>query len=262
MGNRGMDGEEGNQLAALEERIAYCFRQRALLERALTHRSFAHEQVKFAPQDNEALEFLGDAVLGFLVSAWLLERFPDYDEGKLSKLKAYLVSAENLEVHAQRIRLGESLRLNRGEEKTGGRLKRNLLVGAYEALLAAIYLDSGIDAARGFLRNAFAEVVSSISPEATEAMDYKTTLQERLQARGMTLPRYEVIAKHGPAHDRIFEVRVHINDEVIATGVGPRIKTAHQRAAQLALQKLDQTPTERVLCATVAEDRDDAPRAK
>ncbi|RMG49135.1 MAG: ribonuclease III [Acidobacteria bacterium] len=234
-----MREERGEKLQQLEALIGYRFVDRRLLERALTHRSFASEKTHRAVRHNEALEFLGDAVLGFLVSDWLLERYPELSEGKLSKLKAYLVSARNLEVHAQRLRLGEFLRLNRGEEKTGGRSKRTLLVDAFEALVAAIYLDGGIEAAKRFLREQFAQVMEQLDPDRTEFMDYKTTLQERLQAQGSPPPVYEVIDERGPAHDRVFHVRVKADGQVIAFGQGRTIKAAHQSAARMALEKLD-----------------------
>lgn len=234
-----MRREHSEKLQHLETLIGYRFTDRRLLERALTHRSFASERAHRTVRHNEALEFLGDAVLGFLVSDWLLERYPELSEGKLSKLKAYLVSARNLEVHAQRLRLGEFLRLNRGEEKTGGRTKRTLLVDAFEALVAAIYLDGGIEAAKQFLREQFAQVMDDLDPDRTEFMDYKTTLQERLQAQGSPPPVYEVIDERGPAHDRIFHVRVKADGQVIAFGQGRTIKAAHQSAARIALEKLD-----------------------
>jgi len=236
-----MPDEEVEQLGELEALIGYPFSNPCLLERALTHRSYVHGKPHGSAIHNEALEFLGDAVLGFLVSAWLLERYPHLPEGKLSKLKAYLVSATNLQAHAQRLHLGEFLRLNRGEEKTGGRSKRTLLVDAYEALIAAIYLDGGIEAADRFLRQQFAEVIEHVNPEETELMDYKTALQERLQAQGQSPPIYEVIQEHGPAHDRIFHVRLTATDSVLAFGHGRTIKSAHQRAARMALRKLGRT---------------------
>jgi ribonuclease-3 len=234
-----MPDEEAEKRGQLEALIGYQFSNRALLERALTHRSYMHGKPHGAALHNEALEFLGDAVLGFLVSAWLLQRYPDLPEGKLSKLKAYLVSATNLQSHAQRLHLGEFLRLNRGEEKTGGRSKRTLLVDAYEALIGALYLDGGIEAADRFLHQQFAQVVEQLDPEEMESMDYKTALQERLQAQGLAPPTYEVIDERGPAHDRIFRVRLMANDSVLAFGRGRTIKAAHQRAARIALQKLD-----------------------
>ncbi len=230
---------ERRDLSELERKIGYTFRRRDLLDRALTHRSYAHERGGMRLADNEALEFLGDAILGFLVSAWLFELFPTLPEGKLAKMKAYLVSAENLQVHAQRLQLGEYLRLNRGEEKTGGRTKRTLLVDAYEAVIAALYLDGGIEAAQAFVRQQFHEVVRHLDPESVQWSDYKTTLQEQLQARGLSPPTYEVTSVEGPAHARHFRVDLRIEGTVVATGEGPTIKAAQQRAARAALSQLD-----------------------
>jgi ribonuclease-3 len=235
-------------LSELERKIGYTFRRRDLLDRALTHRSYAHEKGAMGLADNEALEFLGDAVLGFIVSAWLFELFPTLPEGKLAKMKAFLVSAEHLQVHAQNLQLGEYLRLNRGEEKTGGRTKRTLLVDAYEALIAALYLDGGIAAAEAFVRRQFHDVVRGLDPESVQWSDYKTTLQERVQARGLPPPVYEVIGVEGPAHARRFHVSLRIGDRVVATGEGPTIKAAHQQAARAALEQVDhwlQTPEDR-----------------
>jgi dsRNA-specific ribonuclease len=159
-------------LARLEGMIGYAFRDRALLRRALTHRSFANEQAEPRPLHNEALEFLGDAVLEFLISAWLLELHPMQSEGTLSKLRAYAVSAANLQKHAARLRLGDYLLLNRGEEKTGGRSKSALQVDAYEALIAAIYLDGGIPPANDFVRRQFGETLAGLDPQNLTATDY------------------------------------------------------------------------------------------
>lgn len=230
---------ERPDLDELENIIGYRFKNRTYLERALTHRSYAHERGQPALADNEALEFLGDAILGFLVSAWLLELFPTLPEGKLSKAKAFLVSADNLHVHAERIRLGDYLRLNRGEEKTGGRRKRTLLVDAYEALIAAIYLDGGIEAAERFLRQQFQAVMLSLRPEDTERLDYKTALQEELQARGLPPPAYQVLSVEGPAHARTFHIGLSVGNRVISYGRGRSLKVAHQQAARLAFAQLE-----------------------
>lgn len=230
---------ERPDLGELEDLIGYRFKNRDYLERALTHRSYAHERGQPALADNEALEFLGDAILGFLVSAWLLELFPTLPEGKLSKAKAFLVSADNLHVHAERIRLGDYLRLNRGEEKTGGRRKRTLLVDAYEALIAAIYLDGGIEAAERFLRQQFQAVMLSLHPDEAERLDYKTALQEELQARGLPPPVYQVLAVEGPAHARIFHISLSVGNRVISYGRGRSLKVAHQQAARLAFAQLE-----------------------
>ncbi|MCS6816524.1 MAG: ribonuclease III [Blastocatellia bacterium] len=231
---------EARDLSELERKIGYTFRRRELLNRALTHRSYAHEIRAMGLADNEALEFLGDAVLGFIVSAWLFELFPALPEGKLAKMKAFLVSAENLQVHARNLQLGEYLRLNRGEEKTGGRTKRTLLVDAYEALIAALYLDGGIEVAEAFVRRQFQDIVCRLDPESVQWSDYKTTLQEQLQARGLPPPVYEVIGVEGPAHARRFQVSLRIGERVVATGEGPTIKAAHQHAARVALGQLEQ----------------------
>ena len=156
--------EREKLLSELEQKVGYSFRSRALLDRALTHRSFANEHAGEKCQHNEALEFLGDSVLGFVVSAWLLERFPDLSEGKLSKIKAYLVSESRLVEIAEELDLGSYILLNRGEEKTGGRRKRALLADAYEALIGVLYIDGGIAVAERFLRRELRHKLLSIDP--------------------------------------------------------------------------------------------------
>jgi ribonuclease III len=226
-------------LSQLEEEIGYFFRDRNLLRRALTHRSYANEQADPRPPHNEALEFLGDAVLEFLISAWLLELYPTLTEGTLSKMRAYTVSAVNLQKQAARLRLGNYLLLNRGEEKTGGRNKMALLVDSYEALLAAIYLDRGIEAAREFVRREFTETLAEIDPQDLTATDYKTALQERLQSVGLPTPQYAIIESLGPDHRRLFRVELRVNGQCFANGEGATIKGAHQAAARAALDIFD-----------------------
>src|SRR5262245_15176781 len=208
-------------LSHLEEEIGYFFRDRNLLRRAMTHRSYANEQADPRPPHNEALEFLGDAVLEFLISAWLLELHPTQREGTLSKMRAYTVSAVNLQKQAARLRLGSYLLLNRGEEKTGGRNKMALLVDSYEALLAAIYLDRGIEAARDFVRREFADTLAEIDPQDLTATDYKTALQERLQSVGLPTPQYAIVESLGPDHRRVFRVELRVNGQCFATGEAP-----------------------------------------
>lgn len=222
-------------LAQLENEIGYFFRDRNLLRRALTHRSYANEQADPRPPHNEALEFLGDAVLEFLISAWLLEIYPAQTEGTLSKMRAYTVSAVNLQKQAARLQLGNYLLLNRGEEKTGGRNKTALQVDAYEALIAAIYLDRGIEAARDFVRREFAETLGEIDPQDLTATDYKTALQERLQSVGLPTPQYAIVESLGPDHRRVFRIELRVNGQCFATGEGATIKGAHQAAARAAL---------------------------
>lgn len=222
-------------LVRLQEVIGYAFRDLAFLRRALTHRSFANEQPEPRPLHNEALEFLGDAVLEFLVSAWLLELYPEQKEGTLSKLRAFVVSAVNLQTHAARLKLGDFLLLNRGEEKTGGRHKSHLLVDAYEALIAAIYLDGGIEAARDFVKREFQAAFAEMDPHDLTATDYKTALQESLQSHGLPTPKYGILEKQGPDHRRTFQVELRVNGKRLSTGQGTTIKSAHQDAARAAL---------------------------
>lgn len=232
------------KLARLEAQIEYRFRNSELLRRALMHRSFANEQPEPRPPHNEALEFLGDAVLEFLISAWLLELHPTQNEGTLSKLRAFAVSAANLQTHAARLQLGEYLLLNRGEEKTGGRRKAALQVDAYEALIAAIYLDGGIEAAREFVQREFRGTFAELNPSDLTAADYKTALQEKLQGLGLPTPQYGIIESVGPDHRRTFEVELRVNSKRLATGRGTTIKGAHQDAARAALVNLSDVSRE------------------
>ncbi len=227
-------------LVRLQQIIGYQFKDLNFLRRALTHRSFANEQAEPRPLHNEAFEFLGDAVLEFLISAWLLELHPTQKEGTLSKLRAFAVSAANLQTHAARIQLGDYLLLNRGEEKTGGRSKSHLLVDAYEALIAAIYLDGGVERAKDFVRSEFHETFERMNPLDLTATDYKTALQENLQALGLPTPKYAIIEKQGPDHRRVFQVELRVNGKRLSTGQGTTIKSAHQEAARAALSCLDQ----------------------
>src|SRR6185295_16903521 len=228
--------ERERLLSELEQKIGYSFRSRALLDRALTHRSFANERVDENCQHNEAMEFLGDSVLGFVVSAWLLERFPDLSEGKLSKMKAYLVSESSLVELAEEIDLGRYILLNRGEEKTGGRRKHALLADAYEALIGVLYVDGGTGVAERFLRRELCEKVTSIDPASMIGADYKSALQERLQAAGGTVPEYAVVEVTGPDHRRTFRVELRVSGQTLAAGEGHTIKIAQQEAARAGLE--------------------------
>lgn len=226
------------KLAELQRAIDYRFRDRALLRRALTHRSFANEQPVPRPSNNEAFEFLGDAVLEFLISSWLLELHPTQTEGALSKLRAAAVNSVTLQKQAARLRLGDFLLLNRGEELTGGRSKAALQGDAFEALIAAIYLDGGIDAASTFVRREFANTISALDPLDLQAADYKTSLQELAQALGYPTPRYSIVSSLGPDHRRIFEVEVSVSGVQLGIGSGTSKKAAHQAAAKEAIAGL------------------------
>lgn len=230
-------------LDEFESRIGYRFRNRELLTRALTHYSHVNEQLppgtpRTALYDNEQLEFLGDAVLGFLVSERLVSQMPEAAEGKLSETKALLVSATHLLATAKRIGLGQFLFLGRGEEMSGGREKKAMLADALEALIAAVYLDGGIDAARAFIG---AEILppdfEGFGPQS-ERIDYKTTLQELARAHKLPLPHYETVRQSGPEHAKVFTISVAIGKQWAAQGEGSTKKSASQAAARLAYQKM------------------------
>jgi len=233
-------------LDALEAAIGRPFADREILRRALTHSSHVHEQTPAggpdASRDNEQLEFLGDAVLGFLISDDLVKRHPEAPEGRLSKMKAHLVSAAWLHESAQRLRIGEYLELGRGEEMSGGRAKKTLLVDAVEALIAAIYLDGGMEAAREFVTRFVVAPVSSASA-AEERMsqnliDYKSALQELAQARHLPQPRYIIVRERGPEHSKTFTVEVRVGREWAGQADGNTKKSAAQRAAREVYERL------------------------
>ncbi len=229
-----------DDFAALEDRIGYRFGHPELLERALTHRSLANEDATGGILDNESLEFLGDAVLGFTIADTLFRRFPEYDEGQKSKLKSLLVSTPTLAKLARQLHLGDFLMLGRGEEKTGGRRKQALLADGYEALIAAIYVDGGIDAARAFIMREFEPLIEEVRRPDFGGRDYKSALQEYLQANDYPLPDYHVASESGPDHRKLFQVEVRVRDETIAQASGRSKKEAEQEAARLALQQMEE----------------------
>jgi ribonuclease III len=232
----------GSELEPLERRIGYRFRDRGMLEHALTHRSRVHEDASGGVFDNESMEFLGDSVLGFVIADMLFRQFPQHNEGQKSKLKASIVSATSLARLGEKIDLGAFLILGRGEEKTGGRLKHALIADCYEALIAAIYLDGGIEPARGFIERQFADLIEEARRTGAHAAfteDYKSALQEWLQSHDRGLPSYRLAAEIGPAHRRRFDVEVVINGEPIARAEGKTKKEAAQAAAKQALEILD-----------------------
>jgi ribonuclease-3 len=227
-----------DEFEGLEGRIDYRFKDRGLLEHALTHKSRAAEDVSGGVIDNESLEFLGDAVLGFVVADALFHRYPDYSEGQKSKIKAAAVSTQSLARHAEMLGLGEHLILGRGEEKTGGRFKAALLADAYEALIAAIYLDGGIEAARTFLARELEQAIAAGGEPDFHGQDFKSALQERLQSLGRSLPEYRVVNEEGPDHRKVFHVDVIVAGETLATASGRAKKEAEQEAARKALARL------------------------
>ena len=230
----------------LEAALGHQFANRALLEQALTHSSFARESLE-PTADNEQLEFLGDAVLQLVASQELYQRFPSYQEGDLSKLRAHLVNARHLLHCAQQLQLGSYLRLGRGEEKTGGRRKTALLSDAVEAMLAALYLDGGLFPARAFvlchILEPELERLSSAAHGIVLVADHKSLLQELLRATGRPEPRYETVGEEGPAHHKSFTMQVTVADaanqaEFVTLGSGSTKKAASQLAAQKALERL------------------------
>ena len=231
----------GAELAPLERRIGYRFKDRGMLEHALTHRSRVHEDASGGVFDNESMEFLGDSVLGFVIAAMLFREFPQHNEGQKSKLKASLVSAASLARLAEQIDLGAFLILGRGEEKTGGRRKHAIIADCYEALIAAIYLDGGIEPAQRFIEQQFAALVAEARKTGAAAAftdDWKSALQEYLQARGLGLPAYRLAGELGPDHRKSFLVEVVVDGEAIASAQGRSKKEAAQSAARAALEKL------------------------
>lgn len=230
-------GQPSPELAVLEARLGLTFRDPGLLRQALRHSSYAHENPDSGPS-NEQLEFLGDAVLSLTVSHLLLKAFPGSPEGELSKRRAALVNARTLAAVARNLRLGDFLLLGKGEERQGGRLKSSLLADALEAVLAAVYLDQGLEAAAGLVRTWLGPLLAA--QEGLEVQDAKTRLQEWLQARGQAPPRYEVLEESGPSHARIFRVALRLGGETLAEGRGRSKKAAEQEAARHALAVLAQ----------------------
>ena len=228
-----------DEFEELQNRVGYRFRDRGLLEHALTHRSRAAEDASGGVADNESLEFLGDAVLGLVVADVLFRKYPESDEGQKSKIKASVVSAQALARRAEEIHLGDHLLLGRGEEKTGGRFKQALLADAYEALVAAVYLDGGLPAAAAFLERELTEAIETGAGETVVGQDYKSALQERLQALGRPLPEYRVAAQSGPDHRKVFTIEVVVAGETLGSASGRAKKEAEQEAARRAMVELD-----------------------
>ena len=243
------------EITALEAALGYHFRRRSVIEQALTHSSQARElesqqpgTTKVRVDDNEQLEFLGDAVLSLVTSEELFQRFPKFREGELSKLRAHVVSERHLIRVAQKLELGHYLRLGRGEEKSGGRSKRALLVDALEAILAAIYLDGGMEPAREFiLREILLPELENMERDggALPMTDFKSALQEALQGLGMPQPCYVLVEEAGPEHNKTFTVEARLNTkngegggEFVGRAQGSTKKTAEQDAARQLLAYL------------------------
>ena len=223
-------------MEALEEKLGYRFNQRALLENALTHSSYANENRGRSCESNERLEFLGDSVLGLVVADALYRRFPGLPEGRMTRLRAQLVCEESLHHVAAQLGLGEYIRLGRGEEHTGGRNRTSILADAVEALIAAMYLDGGMEVARGFIER---YILTALDGEMPAVGDCKTELQELVQRKSGSVLTYELLGESGPDHDKTFTSQVSLNGRPIGSGSGRTKKEAEQAAARAALREMN-----------------------
>ena len=226
------------RLALLQRRLGYCFVLPERLDRALTHRSYTAE-VAESTEDYETLEFLGDAVLGLILAAYLHERYPHCNEGQLSQMRSRLVSERSLAGLARQIGLGDFLLLGRGEERSGGRQKDSLLAAAFEAVLAAVYLDAGLQRTQEVFLGCFAEIIKACLA-SPQGQDYKGLLQQKALGAFGCVPTYQIVREEGPPHQKTFHVRLKLTPEYDCIGVGPSKKAAGQHAAQQLLRRLRQ----------------------
>jgi ribonuclease-3 len=225
------------KLSELQDRLGYRFKDPSLLQHALTHKSYANEYRLGALGHNERLEFLGDTVLDFVISDIIMRLCPTSPEGELSKIRAVIVSEGSLSRSARELELGGYLLLGRGEEQTGGREKPSLLANAFEAIVAAMYLDGGLEPAYCFLQERLEDNIKSVT-ETGQTHDFKTELQERCQSAYGSLPRYQVVGESGPDHQKVFEVEIEAGGRQLGRGVGKSKKEAEQEAAREALERL------------------------
>jgi ribonuclease III len=224
-----------SSLKSLQAYIGYQFRSRQLLLEALTHSSYARES-SGRVRDNERLEFLGDAILNFVVSVRLADTFPEYREGSLSRARARLVEAEHLAKTARALELGKYLRLGRGEKKTGGQTKATLMADALEALVAALYRDGSLETAQAFVDRFVVPADLATRAEELLSVDYKSALQECLQRKRLLFGKYQVVEERGPEHQKLFTVEVSAGDGLMARGIGASKKAAEQQAARRLLE--------------------------
>lgn len=219
----------------LEAALGYKFRNITLLQNALTHSSYANERWHNSLLSNERLEFLGDSILGMAVAAYLYHNFPDRPEGDLTRMRADMVCETSLAAIANRLNLGEHLLLGHGEERFGGRNRASILADAVESVIAAAYLDGGIEAAKGIITRF---VLCNVPITKLQNMDYKTSLQELVQQKKNQTLCYRLVGETGPDHDKVFTAQVLLNDQVVGEGTGSSKKRAEQDAARMALEKL------------------------
>ncbi|MFH0926750.1 MAG: ribonuclease III [bacterium] len=233
-----MDENRELELKAFQDKINYHFNDINLLNHTLTHKSYANELRKFQEvENNERLEFLGDSVLGLIISDFLFKEFPEYPEGELSKIKSYIVSEAALAELARNIQLGDYLLLGKGENQTGGRDKSSILSDAFEALIAGIYIDGKFEKIYEWIITLFKEKIKSFTC-GEKIFDYKTQLQEYTQAKLSCIPGYRITSENGPEHERMFEIQLYLNGSYISSGQGKSKKEAEQEAARTGFEKL------------------------
>ncbi|MBW1770554.1 MAG: ribonuclease III [Deltaproteobacteria bacterium] len=229
----------GQELSSLENELGYEFKDIGLLREALQHSSYVNEQSDPALQDNERLEFLGDAVLDLVITHILMNHFLQTREGELSRMRAAIVNESQLAAVAQKLNLGQYLLLGKGEALSHGEEKSSILADALEAVIAAVYLDGGLKNAFDVIERQFSRVISQVG-ERLAAEDFKSRLQELVQVRFKTIPHYTVIAESGPDHDKTFEVSLSIGTSLTTHGTGKSKKAAEQAAAQVAFEQLQE----------------------
>ncbi|MGM0471190.1 MAG: ribonuclease III [Bacillota bacterium] len=225
------------KLIELQNRIEIQFDNLELLQKGLTHKSYANENRELQLKDNERLEFLGDSVLDIVVSEYMFNRYPNYPEGKLAKMRAAVVSAPALAEKAEELDLGDYLLLGRGEEMTGGRKRESILADSFEALVGSIYLDQDLEVARDFILELM-EIDIQNAEAGKHICDYKTTLQELIQKQSNSRPNYQVVKEEGPDHSKKFTIQVRFDNKVLGEGTGSSKKEAQQKAAKDALEDL------------------------
>ncbi|MDY7032012.1 MAG: ribonuclease III [Thermodesulfobacteriota bacterium] len=238
-----MEKTRNKELKELQERISYRFKNVGLLNQALTHRSFVNENKSYNLQDNERLELLGDSVLDVIITHLLMDRFPEYTEGDLSKARAAVVNEKSLSSIAGEFKLGDYLLLGKGEEATNGRDKDSILAAAFEALVASIYLDGGFKKVFKVISKHFSSILAEEKKEGFYK-DYKTQLQEYAQSNFKTTPQYILTSESGPDHSKTFQINALVNSIVLGKGTGRSKKAAEQEAAKEALQILLKNPQE------------------
>ena len=232
-----MHVSSSKDIQILETKIDYIFKNKTLIEEALTHKSFTKEKLESLEFYNERLEFLGDAVLELVICDYLFKTYPQYTEADLSKIKSYAVQETTLAEAALKLDIGSYLRLGKGEEVSGGREKPSLLADAFEAVLAAIYLDGGLKKAKEFTLNILEDKIKVLI-EKNLIFDFKTRFQELSQEKFGVLPKYRVHKEEGPEHKKIFEIEVFIKNDFYGVGRGKSKKEAEQKAAEAALKKI------------------------